>query len=106
MWCSAHPKIGEREVLAAPLEHNHHLIRTGQILLSDKGFAGKHFKQLTDAMGLHLLRRTARTRTTPTATSTACASGSSWPAKPSKSNSISKATAHATSKRSLIAFDH
>ncbi|MGH3779000.1 MAG: hypothetical protein ACRDRR_25255, partial [Pseudonocardiaceae bacterium] len=40
----------------APLEHNHHLIRTGQILLADKGFAGKGFKQLTDAMGLTLLR--------------------------------------------------
>jgi hypothetical protein len=33
-----------------------HLIRTGQILLADKGFAGKQFKQLTDAMGLRLLR--------------------------------------------------
>ncbi len=38
------------------LEHNHHLIRTGQVLLADKGFAGKEFKQLADAMGLHLLR--------------------------------------------------
>jgi hypothetical protein len=56
MWCLANPKIGEREVLAALLEHNHHLIRTGQIILADKGFAGAAFKQLTDAMGLHLLR--------------------------------------------------
>jgi hypothetical protein len=56
MWCLANPKIGEREVVAALLEHNHHLIRTGQILLADKGFAGREFKQLTDAMGLHLLR--------------------------------------------------
>jgi hypothetical protein len=56
MWCLANPKIGEREVVAALLQHNHHLIRTGQILLADKGFAGKHFKQLTDAMGLCLLR--------------------------------------------------
>ncbi len=55
-WCLANPKIGEREVVAALLEHNHHLIRTGQILLADKGFAGKEFKGLTDAMGLHLLR--------------------------------------------------
>ena len=39
MWCLANPKIGEREVVAALLEHNHHLIRTGQILLADKGFA-------------------------------------------------------------------
>lgn len=56
MWCLAHPKLGEREVVAALLEHNHHLIRTGQILLADKGFSGKDFKQLTDAMGLRLLR--------------------------------------------------
>ena len=56
MWCLANPKIGEREVLAALLDNNHHLIHTGQILLADKGFAGTGFKQLTDAMGLRLLR--------------------------------------------------
>jgi Transposase DDE domain len=56
MWCLANPKIGEREVLAALLQHNHHLIRAGQILLADKGFAGKDFKKLTEAMALRLLR--------------------------------------------------
>jgi Transposase DDE domain len=56
MWCLANPKLGEREVLAALLDHNHHLIRTGQVLLADKGFAGKEFKQLTEAMDLVLLR--------------------------------------------------
>ena len=56
MWCLANPKIGEREVLAALLDHNHHLLRKGQILLADKGFAGKEFKQLTESMGLELLR--------------------------------------------------
>jgi len=56
MWCLAHPKIGEREVVAALLEHNHHLIRSGQILLADKGFAGKQFKNLTETLGLTLLR--------------------------------------------------
>lgn len=56
MWCLANPQLGEREVVAALLDHNHHLIRTGQILLADKGFAGKEFTQLTDAMGLRLLR--------------------------------------------------
>jgi len=55
-WCLANPTIGEREVLAALLDHNHHLIREGQVLVADKGFAGKEFKQLTDAMGLRLLR--------------------------------------------------
>jgi hypothetical protein len=56
MWCLANPKIGEREVLAALLEHNRHLIRAGQVLLADKGFAGKQFKQLTAQMGIRLLR--------------------------------------------------
>jgi hypothetical protein len=56
MWCLANPKLGEREVVAALLEHNHHLIRAGQVLLADKGFAGKDFKALTEAMGLRLLR--------------------------------------------------
>jgi hypothetical protein len=56
MWCLANPKLGEREVLAALLTHNHHLIRAGQVVLADKGFAGAAFKQLTDAMGLRLMR--------------------------------------------------
>lgn len=56
MWCLANPKIGEREVLAALLDHNHHLIRHGQVLVADKGFAGKEFKRLTEQAGLRLLR--------------------------------------------------
>jgi hypothetical protein len=63
MWCLAHPKIGEREVVTALLAHNHHRIRTGQVLLADKGFAGKAFKQTTDAMGLTLLRPDRRDET-------------------------------------------
>lgn len=56
MWCLADPKIGEREVLAALLDHNQHLIRDRQVLLADKGFAGKDFKARTESMGLSLLR--------------------------------------------------
>lgn len=56
MWCLATPKIGEREVLAALLDHDHHLIRDGQILVADKGFAGKDFQELTAGMGVRLLR--------------------------------------------------
>lgn len=56
MWCLANPKLGERQVLAALLDRNHHLIRNGQILLADKGFAGQDFKHTTTAMGVHLLR--------------------------------------------------
>lgn len=63
MWCLAHPKIGEREVVAALLYRDHHLIRTGQVLLADKGFAGREFKRVTDTMGLHLLRPDRRDET-------------------------------------------
>jgi hypothetical protein len=63
MWCLAHPKIGEREVVAALLQRNHHLIRDGQIILANKGFAGAAFKKLTDAMGLRLLRPDRRDET-------------------------------------------
>ncbi|QDQ93972.1 IS982 family transposase [Rhodococcus sp. WB9] len=56
MWCLAHPKIGERDVVAALLDRNHHLIRSGQVLLADKGFSGKEFAATTAAMGLRLLR--------------------------------------------------
>ncbi|WP_410626953.1 IS982 family transposase [Amycolatopsis sp. cmx-8-4] len=56
MWCLADPKIGEREVLAALLDNNHHLIRNGQILLADKGFSGQEFAALAETMALRLLR--------------------------------------------------
>ena len=52
MWCLAHPKVGERQVLAALLDRNHQVIRTGQILLADKGFAGQDFKNTTAALGV------------------------------------------------------
>jgi len=63
MWALAHPKIGEREVLTAMLEHNHHLIRSGQVLLADKGFSGKAFAQTTAELGLRLLRPDRRDET-------------------------------------------
>lgn len=55
--------IGEREVLGALLEHNHQLIRTGQVLLADKGSAGREFHQLATSMGLRLLRADRRDET-------------------------------------------
>lgn len=56
MWCLASPKIGEREVLAALLDHDHHLIRDGQVLLADKGFSGESFQELIGSKGVRLLR--------------------------------------------------
>jgi len=63
MWCLANPKLGEREVVAALLDHNHHLIRAGQVLLADKGFAGTAFKAHTDGWGIRLLRPDRRDET-------------------------------------------
>jgi hypothetical protein len=56
MWCLANPKIGDREVLAALLQRDHPLIRGGQILLADKGFAGRDFDEFTTSLGLRLRR--------------------------------------------------
>ncbi len=63
MWCLAHPKIGEREVVAALLDRNHHLIRSGQVLLADKGFSGTEFATTTAGMGLRLLRPDRKDKT-------------------------------------------
>src|SRR5665647_1893792 len=56
MWCLAHPRIGEREVVTALLDHEQHLIREGQVMLADKGFSGKDFAATTAAHGIELLR--------------------------------------------------
>jgi hypothetical protein len=63
MWCLANPQIGERAVVAALLDRHHHLIRTGQVLLADKGLSGEDFEQLTAAMGLTLLRPARKNET-------------------------------------------
>jgi hypothetical protein len=55
MWNLANPNIGEREVLAALLDRNHHLILDGQILLADKGLSGTKRSNSSPAMGLRLL---------------------------------------------------
>ena len=44
VWGLAHPKIGEREAAETMLRHDKHLIRPGQIIIGDKGFAGKEFE--------------------------------------------------------------
>jgi len=57
IWGLAHPKIGEREVTQALLERDHHLIRAGQVILGDKGFAGKDFEAFVhNSLGAHLIR--------------------------------------------------
>lgn len=57
IWGLAHPGLGEREVTRALLERDHHLIRAGQVILGDKGFAGRDFEAfIRDDLGAHLIR--------------------------------------------------
>jgi hypothetical protein len=57
IWGLAHPGLGEREVTRALLERDHDLIRAGQVILGDKGFAGRDFEAfITGELGAHLVR--------------------------------------------------
>jgi hypothetical protein len=57
IWGLAGPGPGEREVTRAPLERDHHLIRAGQVILGDKGFAGRDFEDfITGELGARLIR--------------------------------------------------
>jgi Transposase DDE domain len=57
IWGLANPKLGEREVMQALLAADHDLVRSGQVVLGDKGFAGKEFERfVTDELGAHFVR--------------------------------------------------
>jgi hypothetical protein len=57
IWGLASPKIGEREVVAALLAHDHDLVRAGQVLLADKNFVGRQFEaRMQEQFGVHLIR--------------------------------------------------
>lgn len=57
IWGLAHPTIGEREVTQALLTRDSHLIRAGQVILGDKGFAGRDFEEfIRKDLGAHLIR--------------------------------------------------
>lgn len=56
IWGLANPKLGEREVMTALLEADHQLVRDGQVILADKGFAGAEFEQVIARLGAHLVR--------------------------------------------------
>ena len=56
LWALANPKIGEREVVQAMLDHHHHLLRDGQVILRDKGFAGRDFEAFIASLGADMLR--------------------------------------------------
>jgi hypothetical protein len=59
VWGLATPKLGEREAVQALLEADtdHQLVRAGDVILGDKGFAGREFEAfLHDELGAHLVR--------------------------------------------------
>jgi hypothetical protein len=57
IWGLANPKLGEREVTEALLRHDHHLVRDRQVILADKGFAGRDFERfIAEDLGAHLVR--------------------------------------------------
>lgn len=56
IWGLARFGLGEREVCEALLEREHHLIRAGQVIVGDKGFAGAGFEAFIAGLGAVLLR--------------------------------------------------
>jgi hypothetical protein len=56
MWCLANPKLDERDVMAAMLEVDHHLVTENQVILADKGFAGADFEAFLNTLNVHLVR--------------------------------------------------
>jgi hypothetical protein len=57
VWGLASPKIGERAALTELLRHDRDQIRPGQVLIGDKGFAGRDFETfVSDELGAHFLR--------------------------------------------------
>jgi len=57
IWGLANPKLGEPEVTEVLLRQDRHLIAPGQIIVGDKGFAGREFEAfITGELGGHLIR--------------------------------------------------
>ena len=57
IWGLANPKIGEREAAEAMLRHDRHLLQPGQVIVGNKGFAGREFESfITDELGAQLIR--------------------------------------------------
>lgn len=58
IWGLANAKLGEREVVTqALLERGHRLVHDGQVILRDKGFAGRQFEDfISNDLGAHQVR--------------------------------------------------
>jgi hypothetical protein len=85
-WCLATPKLGEREVVAALLDHERHRLRPGLVILADKGFAGRQFEQLVAGYAPGCCAPTVLTSRAGTGRWAAGASGSRAPSTPSKTS--------------------
>jgi Transposase DDE domain len=95
-WCLAHPKLGEREVMTALLERDHQLIRAGQVILADKGFAGREFEAfITERLGAHLVRPDRKDEPVRHGRLARSGSGSRLSSTPSKASSAWNNTAAA-----------
>jgi Transposase DDE domain len=57
-WCLATPRLGERQVAAALLDDaaRQGALAEGTIILADKGFAGRAFRQHVGGLGARLVR--------------------------------------------------
>jgi hypothetical protein len=64
-WALAHPKLDERQVLMAVLDHDRQLLsaRPGLLLIADKGYASTELDNYLHARGAELLRPAYRNRT-------------------------------------------
>jgi Transposase DDE domain len=58
VWCLANPTIGERDVAEVLLDQaaRQQLLRSGMVILGDKGVAGRAFEQLVAELGTRLVR--------------------------------------------------
>jgi hypothetical protein len=73
----ADPKLGERKVMTALLQADHHLVTAGQVLLADKGFAGREFETfVTEQLGACFIRPDRKTNPSGPANSAGPGNGS------------------------------
>ena len=63
-WALAHPKLDERQVLMAVLDHDRHLLtaRPGRLLIADKGYVSAELDTYMADRGAQLLRPSYRNR--------------------------------------------
>ena len=98
VWGLANPKLGERKAAETMLRQDRHLIRPGQVIVGDKGFAGRKFENfITAELEAELIRPARKDETNASGNSAESDNGSSPCSTPSKANSPSRTTAAAPS---------